>query len=420
MRNTIAALILGLIIAGPARTQPCTTGHRPLVLIHGFLGSGDNFGPMVQHLAAQGYCASLCFVYDWNSVARSPQAESLDRLIDSVLRLTGAKQVDLAGHSAGGGVGFIYLADSSRAAKVAHYIHIGSGASKQTAAPQVPMLNLYSLGDKVVKGAPIPGALNLAFTHYDHFELVTADSTAHAIYNFITGKKPVVATRGHKHKKPSGTFSAGGRVVSLGENTVQAGAGLRWWQGKNAVTDWENKPAKNTLTLPNGRFTLHGVAPEQPLLIEVKPASGKLLYYYFPKIDRGDSLMYLRTLPATGMVSLLMATLPAQANQAVLVVFSRQKAVIAGRDSLAVNGLPLSTPAWADAAKTAIAWFLFDGNKNGQTDAGLLPQFGSVPFMRGIDVALTPGNRQASIYFNGATHEVPLVPASKGITLVVL
>ncbi|MCU0374267.1 MAG: hypothetical protein MUF24_03075, partial [Chitinophagaceae bacterium] len=105
MRNTIAALILGLIIAGPARTQPCTTGHRPLVLVHGFLGSGDNFGPMVQHLVAQGYCASLCFVYDWNSVARSPQQEHLDQFIDSVLWLTGAKQVDLAGHSAGGGVG---------------------------------------------------------------------------------------------------------------------------------------------------------------------------------------------------------------------------------------------------------------------------------------------------------------------------
>nr|MCU0376084.1 hypothetical protein [Chitinophagaceae bacterium] len=316
--------------------------------------------------------------------------------------------------------GYIYLADSTRAAKVAHYIHIGSSASKQTAAPLVPMLNLYSLGDKVVKGGPIPGAKNQVFTHYDHFELVTADSTAHAIYSFITGKKPVNATRSHKPKKPSATFSAGGRVVSLGENTVQGGAVLRWWQGKNAVAEWEKTPAKNTLTLPNGRFTLDALVPAQPVLVEVKPASGKMLYYYFPQITPGDSLVYLRTLPSSGMVSLLMATLPAQANQSVLVVFSRQKAVVAGRDSLAVNGLPLSTPAWADAAKTAIAWFLFDGNKNGQTDASLLPQFGSVPFMRGIDVALLPGQRQASLYFNGTTYQVPLVPATGGITLVVL
>jgi len=418
MHKLLVVLSLFVSIKSNTTGKPCTENHRPLVLVHGFLGSGDNFGPMVQHLVAQGYCASRCFVYDWNSVARTPQQESLDQFIDSVRQLTGSAQVDLAGHSAGGGVGYSYLSDSTRANKVAHYIHIGSGAQKQAAAPQVPMLNIFSMGDKVVKGGLISGAENIVFSRYDHFEVITADSTAQAVYTFITGKNPVEKPLS-RSKEMVKSFSVSGKVVSMGENKVQQNAQLTFWQGKNVLN--AQKPEFETLTDANGRFTLKNLSSHKaPYLIEVKPASGKWVNYFFPALTPGDSLVYLRTFPSTGMVSLLMATLPADSAQSVLVIFSRQKAIIAGRDSLVVNDLTLSTPAWADAAKTAIAWFLFDGNKNGQTEATLLPQFGSVPFMRGLDVALKSGQKSATVFFNGVYHKVPLVPASQGITLVVL
>ena len=83
--------------------QPCDNKAAPVVFVHGFLGSGDTWAPQVQRFVSNGVCHDRFFAFDWNSTGGGAADLLLEKFIDSVLVLTGAEKVHLAGHSAGGG-----------------------------------------------------------------------------------------------------------------------------------------------------------------------------------------------------------------------------------------------------------------------------------------------------------------------------
>ncbi|MCU0403680.1 MAG: alpha/beta fold hydrolase [Chitinophagaceae bacterium] len=402
-----------------AFSQPCESPFRPIVMVHGFLGGGDNFAPMVRRLSAAGYCTEKLFVFDWNSIARNQPDSLLNRFIDSILRLTKSERIDLIGHSAGGNLAYTFMQKAGQAAKVAHYVHIGSSSKQTPPGPDgaVPILNLYSLNDRVVKGADIPGATNIRFQEFDHFELVTADSIAQWVYHFLTGG------RHYKRKKimplPS-KYPVAGKVLTLGENNPQAGAKLELWQvNKEGI---KTGKLGETVSSADGGFTFSGIEPYQSYLLFCKPSSGRQVAYFLPKIQPEEKWLYIRTLPATGLMTLLLNALPADEQQSAFVLFSNQRAVINPRDDLKVNDTLLSTATFADPAKTAIAWFLYDGNKNNQSDYSLIPSFNSAPFMRGIDYRIPAGNaaRPVEVYLNGSSYMVPAIPSSEAIVIVML
>lgn len=397
--------------------QDCDKNHRPIILIHGFLGAGDNYSLMLQKLFEAGYCPDRCFVYDWNSMERVSQNPTLDRFVDSILKITGALQVDLAGHSAGGGVSYAYLNDTLRMKKVAHYVHIGSSPNKSPAGVEgkVPNLNIYSTADRVVKGGDIPGAVNLRFTNYDHFETVTADSVAMAIYEFLNpGKK----FKAQKIIVLPDEFLVKGRVITLGQNKAMAGAKLLV---KNIDSDGTpGKQIAELTTGTDGSFQLNGIEPYQPYFVYCYPTAGRPMVYYFSKINPNEPLLYLRVLPFEGMVSMMLGNLPADSNQTVFALFSNKRAIQYGRDELYVNGNMLSTEAFADPGKTAISWFLYDGNGNKESDFGLIAPLSNFPFMRAIDVWLPAGSKSTQFDFNGNSFKVPSIPASEAIIVVVL
>ena len=142
----------------PPPPSGCNDTVTPVVMMHGLLASGDTWVNQVMRFQANNYCASKLWVFDWNTLSSfgggGNTDEILDAFIDSVLAVTGASQVNLVGHSAGGGTGYSYLSNPSYAAKVAHYVHIGSGAQSAPAGSsgQVPTLNIYSTDDQVVSG----------------------------------------------------------------------------------------------------------------------------------------------------------------------------------------------------------------------------------------------------------------------------
>jgi pimeloyl-ACP methyl ester carboxylesterase len=399
-------------------TQKCDKELRPLVLIHGFLGGGDNYAPLIRQLSSAGYCVSRCFVFDWNTLARVDQSKALDLYIDSILTITKAKKADLVGHSAGGGIAYKYLSDSSQAAKIARYVHIGSSVQKTPAGPGgvIPTLNIYSLSDKVARSSEIPGATNLTFSTYDHFEVVSADSVAAAIFSFLNGGRLYKQTI----KAPLSTaFSIEGKVLSLGENTPQPGSKLVL---RKVLTDGSlAEQTIETIAGSNGRFQFEGISSRQSYMLTCYPLSGRTVAYFLPQIAPEEKLLYLRTLPTTGLVALLIGGLPNDTQQTAMVVFSNQKAVLHGRDSLWVQGAELSTAEFASPAKTAIAWFLYDANNNGVSDTTLIPAFASAPFMRGVDLKIEPGkNAPVSLSFNGMNLKIPAIPSSDGIVVVVL
>ncbi|MER5304536.1 esterase/lipase family protein [Streptomyces lasiicapitis] len=90
--------------------KPSAAHPRPVVLVHGTFGNSvDNWLVLAPYLVKRGYCV---FSLDYGQLPHVPffhgigpidkSAEQLDGYVDKVLKATGAKEVDLVGHSQGG------------------------------------------------------------------------------------------------------------------------------------------------------------------------------------------------------------------------------------------------------------------------------------------------------------------------------
>ena len=143
----------------------CDTCFYPVVMVHGFLASGDTWTKFHQRFTSNGYKPGQLYAFDWNSLNQGANHVAvLDAFIDNILTKTGAPKVRLIGHSAGGGLGYNYLSDAARAAKVDGYVHIGSSVQSGPAGPggSVATLNLWSPDDNAtcMVGPPICHKVN--------------------------------------------------------------------------------------------------------------------------------------------------------------------------------------------------------------------------------------------------------------------
>ncbi|HEX3614602.1 MAG TPA: alpha/beta fold hydrolase [Sporichthyaceae bacterium] len=113
-----------------ANCKPSAAHPRPVVLVHG-LGAtaSENWHVFAPYLAQKGYCVyGLTYgqVPQWPSRGGVDQMETsalqLSAFVDKVLAVTGAKQVDMVGHSEGGIMPRWYLKFDGGGAKVAHFV----------------------------------------------------------------------------------------------------------------------------------------------------------------------------------------------------------------------------------------------------------------------------------------------------------
>ncbi|WP_125264812.1 esterase/lipase family protein [Streptomyces alboflavus] len=151
-RRALRALTAALIVAGaatltptataaesaPSRTavvssgwndygcKPSVAHPRPVVLAHGTFGNSvDNWLVLAPYLVKRGYCV---FSLDYGQLPGVPffhglgpidkSAGQLDTYVDKVLKATGAKEVDIVGHSQGGMMPRHYLKFLGGAEKV--------------------------------------------------------------------------------------------------------------------------------------------------------------------------------------------------------------------------------------------------------------------------------------------------------------
>ncbi len=408
-------------------TQPCNTAALPIVFVHGFLASGDTWATQVQRFSSNGYCEERLFVFDWNTIGGRLKNDSLlDVFIDDVLKKTKAAQVDLVGHSAGGGLCYTYLKDSLRSLKVAHYVHIGSNKMKAPAGPggNIPTMNIYSTDDKVVRSSgEIPGASNIKQTGYDHLQTATSASSFLNIYNFFTGKtgkEDIV-------KSPGFYKYVSGKGVLLGENTPLALDSFRVFLF-NPKTGMHSVDKRSGKSDPYVGWTVFGkedggwhfaLNKECYTEFEVRPKNARPVFYYFEPPVRDNHNMYIRALPATGMAASMIKGIPNDDKQTALIIFTANQAVINGRDTLAIDSIPLSLPGLTPAGKTAIASFVFDDGDDISSGKSL-KSFASAPFLSGVDVFIPADDTKTMrIYFNGRSMTVPRRKSSEGIMVVV-
>jgi pimeloyl-ACP methyl ester carboxylesterase len=341
-----------------------------------------------------------------------------------VLEATGASQIDLAGHSAGGGLGYEYLEDPARAARVARYIHIGSFVNDGPAGPEdapVPTLNLWSAGDTVVEGGDIEGATNVRLEEEDHYGVATSDASFVAIWRHLhEGNDPATTAF-----VPMDRLQVRGRALSLGENIPAEGAQVDIYEV--GVSDGMRMPAQPVATVTTDAEGYWGpveLQPGVPHEFHVRPTGeeDRPIHYYREPFVRSNPGVYLRTLPAPGtLAGALLDGLPNDDSTAVLVNFTSSTAILAGRDSLTVEGIELATEDLARADQTTIALFLYDENGNGESDRTPIGLFSAFPFLNGYDLFF-PGdaNQTVTVRLNGRTLRAPRWPsASEGITITI-
>lgn len=393
---------------------PCDPSERPVVFVHGFMGSGDTWTNHAQRLSSNGYCDEHIVAFDWNTLDQAEDATTarvaeLDLQIDAVLELTGAAQVDLVGHSAGGGLSYSYLTDSERAAKVAHYVHVGSFLNESPAGPEgaVPMLNLWSSADLVIEEkGDIPGAENVDLVTDDHYAVATSEAAFIALYTFLhDGMAPAVTT-----PTPQARVTVSGRAVTFAENQLFDGVirldaldpatGLispDGFDGQQVLTIGEDG-SWGPVEVPSG-FALQLTADGND------PAMRDVTYVVAPP-ERTNPLMYVRAFPsAASLVGLLIDAIPTSADQAIVIFFCRDRAMVAGEDSLTLNGMELLTEDIAPVEQSTIAIFGYDANEDGQSSLESSPLFQSFPFLAGVDVSVSAGSGEViEVVFNGKSY----------------
>ncbi|OWY19658.1 hypothetical protein C7N43_11755 [Sphingobacteriales bacterium UPWRP_1] len=400
----------------------CNPNYLPVVMMHGFLASGDTYAPQVMRFTSNGYCEDRLFTFDWNSIAGGDNVPVLDAFVDEVLSETGADKVELVGHSAGGGLGYSYLSDAARAAKVAHYVHIGSSAQSGPAGPagEVPTLNIWSPDDEIASGADIPGATNVQVPGADHYQVATGPQSFAAMYTFFTGNAPQTTAI-----TPQARFNVGGKAVTLGENAPLNGATVTVFE-LNPQTGWRlnEQPDYTFVTNEKGFWGSFMPKPQTPYEFYIVSANpnDRPIHYYREGFTHSNPYIYLRTLPPPGSIAgILLAGLPKDDDQTVMAIFASAQAVINGRDELFLDGTELSTPALAPPAETAIAFFAYDANNNNATDNTSIGLFNFAPFLSGVDIfmpAATPGS--IPVTFNNRTMYVRNWPsASDGVIVTV-
>jgi len=389
-----------------AALNGCDDTRPPVVFVHGFLASGDTWATQIQRFASNGHCPDRYFAFDWNSLGAGNADALLDKFIDSVLQVTGSAQVHLVGHSAGGGRGYSYLNDPLRAAKVISYAHIGSNSQSGPAGPSgsVPTMNIYSTADKVVNGADIPGAENVMFTTFDHYEVATSAATFAAFYAFFYGTAPQTTDI-----LASETITIGGKCLTLGENTPSSGVTIEVF-ASDANGD-PVQPALATFTVgSNGFWGPLEVVKEQIYQFRITssaPNFRKVIHYYEPFI-RDNPNVYLRTFPPPlSLAGILLGAIPNNDSQGVISIFTSTQAVLHGRDQLSLEGIDLATPNLASESASMIALFCYDNGADGNGNVEPMGTFAAFPFLQGADIPIpTAPEKTWTIQFNGRSLPV--------------
>ena len=392
----------------------CDPSERPILFLHGFLGSGDTWTNHAMRLSSNGYCDEHIVAFDWNTLdqaedAGEVQLAKLDARIDALLIATGASQVDLVGHSAGGGLSYSYLEDADRAAKVAHYVHIGSFTNEAPAGPEgaVPMLNLWSSADLVIQEqGDIPGASNVDVVVDDHYAVATSEDSFNALYSFLhEGQPPETLS-----PTEGGPIEVSGKALTFAENqlfdgvvrldTLDPETGLVATDGfdEQRVLPISADGAWGPVEVPAGYSLQLTADGDDPEMMDVT--------YVVAPPARSNPLLYVRAFPsAASLVGLLIDAIPTSKDQAVVVFFCRDRAMVAGQDSLTLNGMELLTQDVAPVEQSTIAIFGYDVDGDGESGLGSDALFQSLPFLAGIDVSVPAGAGEVvEVVYNGQTY----------------
>ena len=412
MRKLLGAIfaIVTLVPAAIGGTTPASahesrSPRRPVIFVHGFVGSGGQFESQAMRFTSNGYPADAIGVEEYDSTfATTTMAnvwDDLDGLIARLLTQSGADKVELVGHSLGTAVSQGYLGSSvSRAANVAHYVNL-DGVPAASPPAGVPTLAVWGEGNSALQ---IVGATNVYQPDHSHVQVATSAETFDAMYRFFTGHAPETTSIVAQHH-----VVLSGRAALFPTNAGAAGTTLQIWEVERRTGLREHNRPEATFSIgADGAWgPFRGSSRKYYEVAILFP--GSTHHFYFEPFIRSDNVIRLLTQqPGTGLDALR-----EKSENTSALIFIRYKELWGDQgalnDALTINGQNVLTPAIAPRAKRLNALFAFDHNLDGVTDISApIPVFAGLPFISGADVYLP-----ASTPPDGTIH-VAITPRGGG------
>jgi len=380
---------------------------RPIVFVHGFAGSGEQFERPARLFESNGYPASWLYTYDYDSTGPTGGSEPLDKFIDAVRAQTGFDKIDLIGHSRGTSVSKDYLSDPKRAAKVAHYANIAGRAAGNEGG--VPTLVIGSKGDKLLgPGSAKSGARHIVLEKPDHVGAATCSETFGHVFSFFNDGK-VAQTLDVRPLEP---IAVGGFTKIFPSNTPLSGATVDVYEvAADTGRRVHDRPDASFVAEKSGKWGPFRAKPGQHYeLCLTAPGAKRPVHFYREPYERTDLLVYLKTrdpkLPATAQLE---EALKLSDDSSTKIVSQLNGAIVAGRDSLKVNGVELATEKIAPERGTKVGFYVFDANQNKKTDASLPEgKMWNSPFITAADVYIpTAKPESVTVELNGRVLHVP-------------
>jgi pimeloyl-ACP methyl ester carboxylesterase len=420
--RAFGALLAGALAAlGAAPAAHADEPTYPVVFVHGFSGSAQQYETQALRWASNGYPNVVTGI---DRLFIGFQLAHLDTFIDDLLAQTGDPKVYVAGHSAGTAVMTAYLNSSpERAARVAKYIGI-DGASNATCPggvdangdPNVPCMGIWARGPTTRMVGPDHNAY---FSELGHTQSVTAPESFAAQYEFFTGKAPkttlILPERPHE-------VEISGRALNFPNNTGMDGAMLELWEVNPLTGERIHATPEEEATVDAtgnfGPWSVYGLKRYEINVIRQAPEGPRHQHFYYEPWIRSDHLVRLNISP---IGSTLSETIRANAGPNTGASIVRQKEWWGNNDVDAANvdvldvktSVPLqptnfvgrvlcvllgeylpsvcaveaignvSTPGTAPYAASTIAMIAFDVGGDGISDTSALVSLG--PFLSGID-----------------------------------
>jgi pimeloyl-ACP methyl ester carboxylesterase len=253
--------VLG-VVGGPsaspagAQTPP---NVLPIVFVHGFLGSGEQYRTQAQRFASNGWPEDQIVAIDYSGL----NPPNLDAFINQVMQRFNSQQVYVAAHSLGTMVMLGYLLNPVQAAKVRAYAALDGVGALCFYGTRCTSITAASMGQSHVEASSSPQSFQRQYQHFT--------GQAPATTNIV----PV-----------TGPIRLGGKAIAFSENTPVAGvtSGQVWAIDQNTGARTGTAPIANFNIAADGSWgpvTVPSGSQRYELAVNV-PTLGTLHFYYQP------------------------------------------------------------------------------------------------------------------------------------------
>ena len=392
----VTALTLGgLMMLAPwaadagAKSNKQKPGAKPtpLIFVHGQSGSAQQFESNAMRFSSNGFPQKRIFVYEYdtNESTNDLAIAGLDPFIEMVKSKTGAKKVDILGHSRGTSVMHAYLSTPERAAMVRRYVNF-DGRTADSPPGGVPTLAVWGEPFSAGMGPDtreIVGAKNVRFPEKSHTEVTTSKQAFGDVYRFLAGKKP---TTKNVAPEPPGQVTVAGRASDFPANTGIDDGKLKVYELVAKTGQRKSgKPVYKKTLGANGNFGPIKVNGKKRYEFEVTRPGSTTIHNYPEPFEHDDH--FYRVLSAPGLVPFLDGS-PNHTNVTVTRMreFRGDQTGPGANDKLELNGVNVINDVIAPRSGRILAVFNLDRNSDGVSDFGsVLFPFSVLTFLTGVD-----------------------------------